>query len=297
MRSPGDRSPGSRSGKCCPPTSPARPAIAPGQPGAAAAGTHPSSTSPASVLLFRFLPETAEPPTMPTSKSNVLARHSIRPSTTEKRRVPIRRPYVAVRTREYLTGCEVQAILKAAKQAGRYGPRDYALILVAYRHGLRASEVCALEWSQVDLKAGTLAVRRAKDGKPSTHPLRGLEIRAVRPLRALGSCYVFANERGGPLTPASVRRVLESLPGCLSLFIPTCSGTAVASLLQTLGMTPAPSPAISVIVRCSRRCATPNWRRVDSRISGANNGLASRRRLRPARDPARRSAGPRSCSA
>jgi len=46
------------------------------------------------------------------------------------------------------------------------------MILVAYRHGLRAAEVCSLEWSQVDFALATLHVRRVKSGKPSTHPIR-----------------------------------------------------------------------------------------------------------------------------
>jgi integrase len=46
-----------------------------------------------------------------------------------------------------------------------------------YRHGLRAIEACDLEWSQVDFKTATLHVRRAKNGKPATHPIRGDELR------------------------------------------------------------------------------------------------------------------------
>ena len=52
--------------------------------------------------------------------------------------------------------------------------------MMAYRHGLRASELIALRWDQVDLKAGTLHVARLKNGSPSTHPLRGPELRALR---------------------------------------------------------------------------------------------------------------------
>ena len=49
------------------------------------------------------------------------------------------------------------------------------MILVTYRHGLRASEVCDLQWHQVELDHGRMHVRRAKNGTPSVHPIRGDE--------------------------------------------------------------------------------------------------------------------------
>jgi type 1 fimbriae regulatory protein FimB/type 1 fimbriae regulatory protein FimE len=50
------------------------------------------------------------------------------------------------------------------------------MILIAYRHGLRASELCGLRWDQIDLNSGRLHVRRAKGGIDNVHPLRGTEI-------------------------------------------------------------------------------------------------------------------------
>jgi type 1 fimbriae regulatory protein FimB/type 1 fimbriae regulatory protein FimE len=108
-----------------------------------------------------------------------------------------------VRTSEYLTGAEIERLMTAAKSSSRYGHRDATMILIGYRHGLRASELCDLQWSQVELNAGRLHVRRAKRGTPSVHPLRGDEIRALRRLeREQGpSSHVFMTERGGPMTP------------------------------------------------------------------------------------------------
>jgi type 1 fimbriae regulatory protein FimB/type 1 fimbriae regulatory protein FimE len=78
------------------------------------------------------------------------------------------------------------------------------MILIAYRHGLRASEVCGLRWDQIDLNSGRLHVRRAKGGIDNVHPLSGREIRALRQLRRenMESRYVFVTERGGPATTA-----------------------------------------------------------------------------------------------
>ncbi len=87
------------------------------------------------------------------------------------------------RSREYLTDKEVEALMKAARNTGRHGHRDATLILIAYRHGLRVSELVALRWDQVQLGQGLLHVTRRKNGTDSTHPLRGPEIRALRRLR------------------------------------------------------------------------------------------------------------------
>jgi integrase len=65
------------------------------------------------------------------------------------------------------------------RKSSRYGHRDATMILIGYRHGLRASELCDLQWSQVELTAGRLHVRRAKSGSPSVH----IRCRATRSAR------------------------------------------------------------------------------------------------------------------
>lgn len=123
---------------------------------------------------------------------------------------PRRRKNLDLRSREYLSTDEVDMLIKAAGSRGRYPYRDRTLVLVMYRHGLRVSELVALKWDQVDLKTGLLHVRRLKNGTPSTHPLRGPEIRALRKLQrdSDGCPYVFTTERGGPLTARTVRHIV-----------------------------------------------------------------------------------------
>jgi integrase len=79
----------------------------------------------------------------------------------------------SVRTREYLTTAEIERLMAAARKSSRYGHRDATMILIGYRHGLRASELCDLQWSQVELATGRLHVRRAKNGSPTVHPMQG----------------------------------------------------------------------------------------------------------------------------
>ena len=123
------------------------------------------------------------------------------------------------RPREYLTPREVDTLMTLAKQRGRHGHRDATMILIAYRHGLRVSELCALRWEQVDLDAGFLHVYRLKRGISSVHPLRGPELRALRRLKreSRHSPYVFVTERGGPMTAGGFRKLLSRISQLSSL--------------------------------------------------------------------------------
>ena len=123
---------------------------------------------------------------------------------------PRRRPNAERRSREYLTPDEVKQLLQAAGEVGRYGARDRTLLLLAYRHALRVSELVALRWEQIDFKAGLVHVARVKNGMPSTQPIRGPELRALRELRRNypDTPYLFVTERGGPMTPATVRKLI-----------------------------------------------------------------------------------------
>src|SRR5215469_11691659 len=82
-----------------------------------------------------------------------------------------RQSYRELRMREYLTPAEVEILRETARKRGRNGHRDATLILVAYRHGLRVSELCALTWDQIDFDAGDMHIRRVKNGKPAVHPI------------------------------------------------------------------------------------------------------------------------------
>ncbi len=115
------------------------------------------------------------------------------------------------RTREYLLPTEVEALLVAAKSLGRHQQRDYTMILLAYRHGLRVSELIGLRWEQIDLTQGHLHVNRLKNGVPSVHPLRGTELRALRQLQREypNSPYVFVSERNTPLSTVSFRVIVS----------------------------------------------------------------------------------------
>jgi len=79
------------------------------------------------------------------------------------------------RPREHLTLAEIERLMTAARQ-GRYGHRDATAILVAYRHGLRSSEL--VQWDQIDFVQKTIRITRVKNGTGATHYLSNSELRA-----------------------------------------------------------------------------------------------------------------------
>jgi hypothetical protein len=86
------------------------------------------------------------------------------------------------------------------------------MVLLAFRHGLRASELVDLRWEQVDLENAILHVRRVKQGTPATHPLTGRELRALRRLQReqeSKSPFVFVSERGTPFSNRGFQAMVE----------------------------------------------------------------------------------------
>jgi integrase len=180
----------------------------------------------------------------------------------ENRSVPTRPANAELRTREYLTPAEVEKLIKEARQ-GRYGHRDATLILIAFRHGLRASEICDLEWSQVEFgRSAALHVRRVKSGKPSVHPLRTRSEHYVRfadnsRIRAL---YLQPNaaDRSRPMRLTGTLNGLASALASISQYIATCFATAAATHWPMPDTTHGLSRIGLAIAAFSTRSAIPN---------------------------------------
>jgi integrase len=116
-------------------------------------------------------------------------------------------PAVLDTRRQWLTEAEVERIIRAADN-----DRDRLMILMAYRHGLRVSELINIQWGQLDLAGGRFNVVRLKGGENSAHPLSGREVRGLRKLRQalpVGSRFVFMTSRGGPMTRNGFFKLLE----------------------------------------------------------------------------------------
>src|SRR5262249_38159116 len=126
------------------------------------------------------------------------------PLTAVNVTVPKRAP------RGYLVETEVERLMDAARD-NRWGHRDATAILIAYRHGLRSSEVVGLRWDDFDLAGGRLHVRRNKGGDDGVPPVGPRELRALRRLQRetdATSAFVFVSERGAPLSVAGYQRMI-----------------------------------------------------------------------------------------
>jgi site-specific recombinase XerD len=115
--------------------------------------------------------------------------------------------------RKYLTATEIEKLISAAKQSKTFAHRNATMILIAYRHGLRCSELISLQWHQIDLRTGTIACNRLKNGIPSVHPLTGTELRALKRLRRENpnSRHVFLSQRGTPMTRQNFHVLMAKL--------------------------------------------------------------------------------------
>jgi integrase len=135
-----------------------------------------------------------------------------------RKEIPYDRTGGCGRRMAYLTPAEVVSVLKVARFRSI---RDWAIILLGYRHGMRASEVCGLRLADVDLKSGSLSIRRLKGSLHTVQPLyrhKGqplldevLALRAwLRGRESDGSDYLFTSQKGGRLHRSQLFRIFQA---------------------------------------------------------------------------------------
>ncbi|HCA3245769.1 TPA: type 1 fimbria switch DNA invertase FimB, partial [Escherichia coli] len=93
--------------------------------------------------------------------------------------------------RNFLTHSEIESLLKAAN-TGPHATRNYCLTLLCFIHGFRASEICRLRISDIDLKAKCIYIHRLKKGFSTTHPLLNKEVQALKNWLSIRTSYPHA---------------------------------------------------------------------------------------------------------
>ncbi|STA76185.1 tyrosine recombinase [Citrobacter freundii] len=118
--------------------------------------------------------------------------------------------------RRYLTAHEVSGMMDAVR-TGNNGARDYCMILLAFRHGMRISELLALRYQDMDLEAGRISIQRLKNGFSTIHPLMPDELDAIRIWTRVRSTWrgadtteaVFLSRKGGPMSRQQAYRIIR----------------------------------------------------------------------------------------
>lgn len=120
------------------------------------------------------------------------------------------KPEPGMSSRKFLTHHEVSLLLQAVL-TGRHPERDACMILLAFIHGLRVSELLSLRIADLELVSRKLCVQRLKNGFSTVHPLLAEEVKCLRSwLRARETIkspaaeevgdWLFISRSGRPLT-------------------------------------------------------------------------------------------------
>lgn len=123
--------------------------------------------------------------------------------------IKTREKNIEYRSREYLTPEEVKRLIQAAGLRGRHPVRDQAIVLLSFRHGLRAGEAATLKWDAVMDKS--IYIQRLKGSVSGSHPLQPDELELLQELRERypDSRYLFPNERGEHISQGAITKMLE----------------------------------------------------------------------------------------
>ncbi len=125
---------------------------------------------------------------------------------------PVRLKNSHYRSREYLSSSEVNRLLQAASLGkSRQPDRDYALVLMLFRHGLRANEASNLKWDAISFDDRSIWITRSKKGISGSHDLQADEIEALEAVRKRfpNGAYVFQSERGSRLHEDTIASIVE----------------------------------------------------------------------------------------
>ena len=134
---------------------------------------------------------------------------------------PLRKPNQDYRSREFLYLSEVNTLIECAESGRKHRVRNSALVLIIFRHGLRATECSNLKWDAVSFDERSIYINRAKNGVSGTHNLEEDEIEKLKQLKEqVTSPYVFVGENGERLSEAAIAKIIKRLGVAAELGFP-----------------------------------------------------------------------------
>lgn len=135
--------------------------------------------------------------------------------------MPVRKPNQDYRSREFLYLSEVNTLIECAESARKHRVRNSALVLIIFRHGLRATECSNLKWDAVSFDESSIYINRAKNGVSGTHNLEEDEIEKLRQLKEVStSQYIFVGETGEKLSEQAIAKIIKRLGAAAKLGFP-----------------------------------------------------------------------------
>ncbi|HGY4933620.1 TPA: tyrosine-type DNA invertase [Klebsiella aerogenes] len=121
-----------------------------------------------------------------------------------------------IKKRNFLTQNEIESLLNAAN-SGPHAARNYCLTLLCFIHGFRASEICRLRISDIDLRSKCIYIHRLKKGFSTTHPLLNKEIQALKSWLDIRDEYpqstsewLFLSRKGNPLSRQQFYQIISA---------------------------------------------------------------------------------------
>ena len=140
-------------------------------------------------------------------------------------------------SKQALNPQQVERLIDAAMHSPRSGIRDAALIMLAYRHGLKVSELINLKWEHIDFENQSILVSRLRNGRETLHPLEEREINLLRKLEKHNSELVFQSQRKNQMSSNNIRKIIRHAgeeAGFKNTVYPTMlSGAAGFDLIAT----------------------------------------------------------------
>jgi len=133
----------------------------------------------------------------------------VRGKKIRQQKLPDKKKLYTLSSKQALSSSQVDQLIKAALHSPRSGQRDAAIILLAYQHGFKVSELINLKWEHIDFENRSILVSRLRDGQETLQPLDQREIDLLRQLETEGSDLVFQSQGRSQMSSENIHKIIR----------------------------------------------------------------------------------------